>query len=86
MKPTWIEQKAYDANARLREARENQVYPYFREFEQGGIHTSVAGKPLHWPNRSNSRVGQAHSALPLSILPIMTMWTDTMTIVGNCRS
>ena len=46
MKPTWIEKKAYDANARLREARENQVYPYFREFEKGGIHTSVAGHPI----------------------------------------
>ena len=46
MKPTWIEKKAYAANARLREARENQVYPYFREFEKGGIHTSVAGHPI----------------------------------------
>ena len=46
MKRTWIESKAHDANARLREARENQVYPYFREFEIGGIHTTVAGKPI----------------------------------------
>ncbi len=46
MNPTWIEKKAYASNARLREARKNQVYPYFREFEQGGIHTSVGGHAI----------------------------------------
>ena len=27
-------------------ARDKQVYPYFREFEQGGLHTRIAGKDI----------------------------------------
>ena len=30
----------------MREAREKQVYPYFREFETGGLHTTIGGKPI----------------------------------------
>jgi glycine C-acetyltransferase len=43
---SWIDEKAHTELARIREAREKQVYPYFREFESGGIHTTIAGKPI----------------------------------------
>ena len=43
---SWIQEKAHAELARIREAREKQVYPYFREFESGGIHTTIAGKPI----------------------------------------
>ncbi|WP_394820915.1 aminotransferase class I/II-fold pyridoxal phosphate-dependent enzyme [Pendulispora albinea] len=32
--------------ARIREAREKQVYPFYREFEAGGIRASIDGRPL----------------------------------------
>jgi 7-keto-8-aminopelargonate synthetase-like enzyme len=41
---SWIEAKAHAELARIREAKERQVYPYFREFEAGGIHASIAGR------------------------------------------
>jgi 7-keto-8-aminopelargonate synthetase-like enzyme len=44
--PTWIHSKAHAELARVREARARQTYPYFREFETGGLHTLVAGKPV----------------------------------------
>lgn len=43
---SWIDDKAYTELARIREAREKQVYPYFRPFESGGLHTTIAGKPI----------------------------------------
>jgi 8-amino-7-oxononanoate synthase len=43
---SWIDEKAHAELARVREARENQVYPYFREFERGGLHTQIAGKEI----------------------------------------
>ncbi len=43
---SWIDEKAHLELARIREAREKQVYPYFREFETGGLHTTIAGKPV----------------------------------------
>lgn len=43
---SWIEEKAQAALARVNEARDRQVYPYFREFETGGLHTTIAGKPV----------------------------------------
>jgi len=43
---SWIEQKAHAELARIREAREKQVYPYFRKFETGGLHTTIDGKPI----------------------------------------
>jgi len=42
---SWIDDKARTELARVREAKEKQVYPFFREFETGGIHTSIGGKP-----------------------------------------
>jgi 8-amino-7-oxononanoate synthase len=41
---SWVEEKAQVELARIREARANQIYPYFREFETGGLHTTIAGK------------------------------------------
>lgn len=43
---SWIDDKAHAELARVREARDKQVYPYFREFETGGLHTTIAGKPV----------------------------------------
>jgi glycine C-acetyltransferase len=44
--PSWIEQKARTELARVQEARNKQVYPYFRVFETGGLHTQIDGKPV----------------------------------------
>lgn len=43
---SWIDDKAHAELARIRDAREKQVYPFFREFETGGLHTSVGGRPI----------------------------------------
>jgi glycine C-acetyltransferase len=43
---SWIEEKAHAELARIREAREKQVYPYFREFQAGGLHTQIEGRPV----------------------------------------
>lgn len=40
---SWIDDKAHEGLARVREAREAGVYPFFRPFESGGIRTSVKG-------------------------------------------
>jgi 8-amino-7-oxononanoate synthase len=45
-KPNWVDRKAHEDLARVREARENQVYPYFRPFETGGLHATLDGKPI----------------------------------------
>jgi glycine C-acetyltransferase len=42
----WIDEKAHVEFARVRDARRDQVYPFFREFETGGLHTTVAGRPI----------------------------------------
>jgi 8-amino-7-oxononanoate synthase len=44
--PSWVETKAHAELARIRDAREKQVYPYFRQFETGGLHTTIAGQPI----------------------------------------
>jgi len=43
---SWIDTKAHAELARVREARERQVYPLFREFETGGLHAQLDGKPI----------------------------------------
>jgi len=43
---SWIDDKAYAELARIREAREKQVYPYFKPFESGGLHSSIGGRPV----------------------------------------
>ncbi len=43
---SWIQAKAHAELARVRQAREKQVYPYYRELETGGLHTRIEGKPV----------------------------------------
>jgi glycine C-acetyltransferase len=43
---SWIEEKAHAELTRVRFARKTQTYPYFREFEAGGLHARIAGKPI----------------------------------------
>lgn len=43
---SWIDDKAFHELARVREGKENQVYPFFRVFENGGLHTTIGGKPV----------------------------------------
>jgi glycine C-acetyltransferase len=43
---SWIYTKAHEALARIREAKDNQVYPFFKQFESGGLHTTIEGKPI----------------------------------------
>lgn len=43
---SWISKKAHSALERVRDAQAKQIYPYFRQFESGGLHTTIAGKPI----------------------------------------
>lgn len=43
---SWIVEKAQKELERVNEARAKQVYPYFRPFDTGGLHTSIAGQPI----------------------------------------
>ena len=43
---SWIKEKAHSELARIREAKEKQVYPFFRPFEGGGIHAAIKGQPI----------------------------------------
>jgi glycine C-acetyltransferase len=43
---SWILEKAHAELARVREAKDRQVYPYFREFEAGGLHAQIGGRPV----------------------------------------
>ncbi len=43
---SWIQDKAKASLERVRTAQKNQVYPYFRSFDSGGLHTSIDGKPI----------------------------------------
>ncbi|NCQ61375.1 MAG: pyridoxal phosphate-dependent aminotransferase family protein [Myxococcales bacterium] len=43
---SWIDDKAYAELARIREAKDKQVYPYFKPFESGGLHSSIGGRPV----------------------------------------
>lgn len=43
---SWIDEKAHTELARVREAKEMGVYPFFRPFESGGIRTSVDGHAI----------------------------------------
>ena len=43
---SWVDDKAKKELARIEKARRKQVYPYFREFETGGLHTTIDGKPI----------------------------------------
>jgi 8-amino-7-oxononanoate synthase len=43
---SWIDDKAYAELGRIRDAKEAQVYPFFRPYESGGLHNSLSGKPV----------------------------------------
>lgn len=43
---SFIDDKARAEIARIRDAEQRQVYPYYRIFESGGLHTTIAGKPI----------------------------------------
>ena len=43
---SWIDEKAHKELERVRQVQEQQAYPYFRQFETGGLHTTIAGKPI----------------------------------------
>ena len=43
---SWIHDKAKTELERVNLARKKQVYPYFRPFETGGLHTTIGGKPI----------------------------------------
>ncbi len=44
---SWIQAKAREALVRVREAKRDQYYPFFREFGAGGgLHTDIAGKAI----------------------------------------
>ncbi|HEY4016957.1 MAG TPA: pyridoxal phosphate-dependent aminotransferase family protein [Polyangiaceae bacterium] len=42
----WARAKAKAELERVYKARENQLYPLFREFEAGGLHGTIAGRPI----------------------------------------
>ena len=43
---SWVDEKAHAELARIRLAKKKQVYPYFREFQTGGLHTTIEGKSV----------------------------------------
>ena len=43
---SWITEKAHAELQRVRDAQAKQIYPYFRPFESGGLHTTINGKPI----------------------------------------
>jgi len=45
---SWVHEKirASESAAAVRQAREQQLYPLFRPFEVGGVHSTVNGKPV----------------------------------------
>jgi 8-amino-7-oxononanoate synthase len=42
----WVDKKANEGLAFIRDVRAQQLYPHFRPFESGGLHTSIGGKPI----------------------------------------
>jgi glycine C-acetyltransferase len=43
---SWITEKAHAELQRVRDAQAKQIYPYFRPFESGGLHTTIGGKAI----------------------------------------
>ncbi|MEM9192947.1 MAG: pyridoxal phosphate-dependent aminotransferase family protein [Myxococcota bacterium] len=43
---SWIHDRARTELERINEARDKQVYPYFKAFESGGLHSMIDGKPI----------------------------------------
>ena len=42
----WVQEKANVALERIRLAKEQQVYPFFKQFESGGLHSTIDGRPI----------------------------------------
>jgi glycine C-acetyltransferase len=44
---SWIHAKAHETLARIKDAQDKQVYPFFRVFDSGGgVHSHIEGKPV----------------------------------------
>ncbi|MGD8860110.1 MAG: pyridoxal phosphate-dependent aminotransferase family protein [Myxococcales bacterium] len=43
---SWIDDKAREGLALVRKVQEMDLYPHFRQFESGGLHTTIDGKPI----------------------------------------
>jgi 8-amino-7-oxononanoate synthase len=43
---SWIDDKATAGLSMIREVQKVGMYPHFRPFESGGLHTSISGKPI----------------------------------------
>jgi 8-amino-7-oxononanoate synthase len=43
---SWIDDKANAELGRIRDAKEQQVYPLYRPFESAGLHTTYQGRPI----------------------------------------
>lgn len=43
---SFIDEKAHQGLEFLRGVREQQMYPHYRPFDSGGLHTSIHGKPI----------------------------------------
>jgi glycine C-acetyltransferase len=43
---SWIDEKAHAELERVRQVQARDVYPYFRRFETGGLHTSIDGSAI----------------------------------------
>lgn len=43
---SWIDDKATAGLSMIREIQKVNMYPHFRPFESGGLHTSINGKPI----------------------------------------
>ncbi|MFM2418415.1 MAG: hypothetical protein RL385_3138 [Pseudomonadota bacterium] len=43
---SWIDEKAHAELARVREGKAKNLYSFFPAYESGGLHTTIAGKPV----------------------------------------
>ena len=43
---SWIDEKSQAGLTLVREVQKLKLYPHFRPFETGGLHTSIGGKPI----------------------------------------
>jgi len=43
---SWVEDRATQGIAYIKELREQQLFPHFRQFEGGGLHNVIDGKPV----------------------------------------
>ena len=43
---SWIDDKAHEGLELVRQVQKIDLYPHFRPFESGGLHTTIEGKPI----------------------------------------